>query len=240
MAVPLHASPARASFLRGVFELFLAPASAFAILREGRGWGWKAFVAIAAAQALAVWLFLASMPSDWLASQQMQQMGELSGPQREQVQARLETMAPHLGVLSAGSTVIGAGLLVLALGSSYWLLAALFAPRRPRWGEWQRLAIWTQWPSLLHALGLVVIALASEPQRPMALLQFGSLNELLLHWPPGHPHQHWASALSVFALWSALLAIPGWRQWTGVGPLRATLLALAPYLLVFGVWGVLS
>lgn len=224
------------SFWRSVIDMFVAPSAAFAALRARRGWARWALLTLALAQAVAIWGFVAPMPADWLVAQQLQQMGELPAGEHQQTQAQLLSLAPHYAWLSALGAALGMVLLTAALGSAYGLLGAIAAPRRVTFADSLRLAVWTQWPSLFQALAIIVLAWVASPQRPLGLANFASLNELWLHWTPDHSGYLWASSLNLFLLWSALLAMVGWRCWSGASLGRAALLASLPYLLVFGLW----
>lgn len=236
MTMTTSAVASSGGFLRSVLDAFLAPTAAFAALHQRRGWARWAWLLMEVVQAMAIWWFVAPMPADWVVTQQLLQMGELSAGERDQVRSQLLALAPHYPLLAVFSAALSTSVVILVLAAAYWLLGLIASPRRLAFVEWLRLVVWTQWPSLLGSLAIVALALFSASERPLALLNFASLNELWLHWPSTHSGYLWASSLNLFLLWSALLAMFGCRCWTGASLPRATLLAVLPYLLVFGLW----
>ena len=226
----------------GLLDIFVAPASLFRALPDGRWWGWAAFALIAAAAAISTYAFIGPMTPEWIVEQQILQMGDrLSDPELERIRPQLETMAPHTAAFSAIGAVATTGLLVVLVGSLYMLLARLATsgPRRG-WGMWLRFTTWTQLPMVAYSLGLIVLALiAGSPDQSMGLIGYASLNNLVLDLPPGHRWYNLASGLSLFTLWSLVLAAIGMRSWTGASTVRSALLAVLPWVLVFGVWALI-
>lgn len=227
------------TFASGLIDLFLAPASLFQALPHRRFWGWSAFALTASITAIAVFVFIGPMSSDWIVEQQLLQMGaQMSDQELAQIRPQLTAMAPHTATISAIGGACMSGLLIMLIGSAYMLLERI-ATRGPRhsWSQWLRLATWAQVPQLLYALGLVGLTLlASGPDQPMSQLGYASLNGLVLDLPPDHRWFNWASSLGLFQLWSIALGAIGIRVWTGTTWPRAAALAVAPWVLTFGVW----
>lgn len=227
----------------GLLDLFVAQASLFQALPDRRWWGWAAFVLIAIATAVSMFVFVGPMSSEWIVEQQVQQMaGSMSEQEIERIRPQLESMAPHTALFSAIGGVSMLGLLILVVGSLYMLMARLATsgPKRG-WAAWIRLTTWTQLPLLASALGLILITLiASTPDQPMAMLGYASLNNLVLDLPPGHRWYNLALNLNLFTLWSVVLAAIGIRTWTDASWGKSTGIAALPWVLVYGGWAVLS
>jgi hypothetical protein len=87
---------------------------------------------------------------------------------------------------------------------------------------------------------LIVLSLLSEdPNMPLDLANYASVNALALGLAPGERGYSLASGLNLFYLWSIGLVAVAARQWSGLDWGRALLLGALPYLLVFGVWAAL-
>lgn len=226
----------------GLLDVFVSPASLFRALPEGRWWGWAAFALIIAASAISTYAFIGPMSPEWIVEQQILQMGDrLSDPELERIRPQLESMAPHTAAFSVIGAVATTGLMIVLVGSLYMLLARLATsgPRRG-WGTWLRFTTWTQLPLVAYSLGLIVLALiAPGPDQPMSLLGYASLNNLVLDLPPGHRWYSMALGLSLFTLWSLVLATIGMRVWTNASTVRSALLAVVPWALVFGTWALI-
>lgn len=231
------------SLAAGLLDVFVAPSSLFRALPDRRWWGWIAFLLISVSMALAIYVFISPMSPEWLVEQQLQQMAsQMSDAQLEQVRPQMVAMAPHTALLSALSGVFFLGLMVVLVGSLYMLLARM-ATGGPRhgWGAWLRFTTWTQMPGVAFALGLLVLALVSGgADQPLSMMGYASLNNLVLDLPAGHRWYNLASNLNLFSLWSLALAVIGFRIWTGAGTGRAAVLALLPWVLVYGIWALLA
>lgn len=227
----------------GLLDLFVAPGSLFRALPDRRGWGWAAFALIVVAMAAAMYAFLSPMSPEWIVEQQIQQMGEkVSDQDIARMRPQLEMMAPHTATFSALGGAVMTGVLIVVFGSIYALLARFAGPGpRRRWSQWLRLVTWTQLPQVAFALGLIALAVfAGDPDQPMGLMGYASLNQLVLGLPPGHRWYNLALNLNLFYLWSLVLTAIGIRTWTDASWTRAVAIAAAPWLLMFGVWAALA
>ena len=231
------------SLAAGLLDVFVAPASLFRALPDRRWWGWIAFALISVSMAVAMYVFISPMSPEWIVEQQLQQMGaQMSDAEIEQIRPQLVSMAPHAALFSALGGVFFLGLIVVLVGSIYMLLARMATSgRKHGWGAWLRFTTWTQMPSVAFALGLLVLALVSGgPDQPMSMMGYASLNNLVLDLPPGHRWYNLALNLNLFTLWSLVLAVIGFRIWTGATTGRAAVLALLPWVLVYGIWALLA
>ena|SRR5690554_3289180 len=227
----------------GLLDLFVAPASLFRVLPDRRWWGWAAFLLIAVSIAVAIYVFVSPMSPEWIVDQQVQQMGDrMSDADIERIRPQLVSMAPHTAVFSALGAVFFLGLIVLLVGSAYMLLSRL-ATSGPKhgWGTWLRFTTWTQLPGVVYAIGLLVLALVSGgPDQPLGMMGYASLNNLVLDLPPDHRWYNLAVNLDLFTLWSLVLAVIGFRIWTGASTARSVVLGLLPWVLIFGIWALFT
>lgn len=224
-----------------LLDAFLSPKAAFTALRTRPGWGWPAFALIAIGYVGAMYAFFAPMSPDWLVEQQMLHVGELPPGDNAAVLAHLREHAGRFAVLASVMSVLWLALLMPLLALFYFLGNRIGVGERFSFGAWIRFATWTQLPILVYAFGLLVIALtASQPDQPLALANYASMNRLLFGLSPGHPHHGWSDQLNLFYLWSIVLATIGIRAWTQVGLARALVIAASPFALVFGLWALLS
>ncbi len=224
-----------------LLDAILSPKAAFNALRTRPGWGWPAFALITISYVAALYAFYAPMSPDWLVEQQMLHIGELPPDDDAAVLAHLREHAGRFAMLASVMAVLWLALLMPLLALFYFLGNRIGAGQRFSFGTWVRFATWTQLPILVYALGLLIIALtASQPDQPLALANYASMNRLLLGLSPGHPHHGWSDQLNLFYLWSIVLAAIGIRAWTQVRWPRALLIAASPFLLAFGLWAMLS
>lgn len=233
--------PSRPGLAVSLANALLAPREAFERLRDARGWGWAAFVLVVLVQAAALFVFFGPMSPEWIVEQQLLSAGELKPDEQAAASQQLAAVAPYSAVFGAVGGAIMLGLMVLLLALVWFLAERMARGPRHAYLAWTRFAAWTQLPLVLASLGLILLSLlAADPNQPLSAANFASLNAWVTRFPVGHTHYAWAEQLNLFVLWSAVLAMIGFRTWTGAGWARAALVGALPWLLVFGTWGLLA
>lgn len=108
-------------------------------------------------------------------------------------------------------------------------------------GQWFSFSVWTAFVGVFGALAaLVVIFMADSNQLATQELQVLSLNSLLVHASAGDRLFTWASSLTLINFWTLFLMSIGYARWTGAGIVKSTIIAVLPWVLIFGVWGLMA
>lgn len=222
---------------QALLDVFVSPAAAFAGLRQRTSWAWAALGILIVCNAIGVYAFMGPMSPEWIVEQQLAQ-ADLPPTQVDAARANLLKVAPytaHLGAIMGGISMLFIGALI---GLVYFVGERALTKGRNGYGGWFAVALWSALPMAVNALGLALISLlASDPNQPLNMANYASLNSLVLGLPVGHAAFTWASSISLFQVWSIALAAVAFRVWSEAGWGKAVLLAAVPFLLVFGVWG---
>lgn len=108
-------------------------------------------------------------------------------------------------------------------------------------GQWFSFSVWTAFVGVFGALAaFVVIFMADSNQLAAQELQVLSLNSLLVHASAGDRLFTWASSLTLINFWTLFLMSIGYARWTGAGIVKSTIIAILPWVLIFGVWGLMA
>jgi len=108
-------------------------------------------------------------------------------------------------------------------------------------GQWFSFSVWTSFVGVFGALAaFVVIFMADSNQLAGEKLQVLSLNSLFVHASPGDPLFTWANTLSLINFWTLFLMSIGYARWTGATMVKSTVIAVLPWALVFGIWGLMA
>ena len=108
-------------------------------------------------------------------------------------------------------------------------------------GKWFSFSVWTAFVGVFGALAaFVVILMADSNQLATQELQVLSLNSLLIHASAGDPLFTWASSLTLINFWTLFLMSIGYARWTGASIVKSTIIAVLPWVLIFGVWGLMA
>ena len=91
-----------------------------------------------------------------------------------------------------------------------------------------------------HLLGLVVMRemLLAEPDTTLESLMLTHVDPLIVDTTGSHWHRL-ATSADLLSLWSIFLAALGWRVFTRASWTQAIVVAVLPYLVVYGVMAVL-
>ncbi len=222
------------------FDTILAPASAFVAVRQRPVWAWLALALVALASALSIGIFMGGMSPEWIVDQQLLTEPEMSADELEVARSTLLQVAPYTAAIGAVMGALMLPLIAALLALVYVGAERVLARERNSYGRWFAAASFSLLPLVLSAIGLIVLKLLSaEPNVPLDLANYASLNTLALGLAPGERGYGLASSLNLFYLWSIGLVAVAARQWSGLDWGRALLLGALPYLLVFGLWAAL-
>lgn len=225
-----------ASVIRLITDSFLAPSAAFASIRARPAWAWIALALIALSSAISLYALIGTASPEWIVEQQLQEAGDLKPDEREAARGALIEIAPYTAHIAAFSNVLLWPIFCALLALFYFAGERALGATRNGYGAWFGLSAVAMLPQVVNALGLIVLCLTYTGDIPLQLANYASVNALVLGLAPGERAQGLASALSLFYLWSIVLAAIGIRVYSAYGWGKSILLAALPYVLVFGAW----
>jgi hypothetical protein len=147
-------------------------------------------------------------------------------------------MNPTTSIIMTVLAISVMTLVIYAIQSTYLHLAnKLTTGATIKWSQWFSFSAWTAFVGVFAVLaGFVVIFMADNNQLGQDKLQPLSLNALLIHAEPGTPWATWGSSLQLTNLWMLALMSIGYAKWTGASMAKATIIAVLPWALIFGIW----
>lgn len=231
----MNSTVASANFI----DVFAAPGDFFAGLLKGQRKTLLALLALILISSGGIYLFHSGMDPEWIVDQQLLHV-ELEAPSDEkEIRAFLMETAPYAGALGAIFNGIFLVIMVSILAGYYRFVGS--NNEQLTYGDWFSFAVWTQMPFLVYIVGLMVMLFtAGGGDIPLTLVNYSAINQLFLHLPIGHAFYDVAEAVNLFYLWSIYLAAVGLKRWADLSTAKAWLLSALPYVLVFGLWALLS
>jgi hypothetical protein len=176
---------------------------------------------------------------DWLVDETIR-ISLPPGADPAQADAMRKFMQPGIMIISGvvGITIIT--LLIYLIQSTYLhLLNKIVGDPSLRFGQWFAFSSWTAFPSVFLAVAMfVVILMADSNQVAQHELSPLSFQSLFIHAEPGSSWFTWGNSITVVHVWMLALMSFGVRRWTGASWLKATLIACAPWVLLFGGWAI--
>lgn len=221
-----------------VLDIYLAPKALFDGLRTAKGWNWAALALIVCISFATIVAFYSGMSPDWIIEQQMLQVGDVSPSEEEQIRAYLTQSVGTVGWLGGIFNTLFIFITLVILAGYFKMVSG---SDEYSYGNWFGFTIWTQMPTVVYMLGFLALLLtASTPDLPLMLLNYASINQLLLDLAPSHSLYMWAESINLFYVWNIVLASIGLNRWTGMTMTKATVLSALPFVLVFGIWGAMA
>lgn len=231
----MNSNTASASFI----DVFASPSDFFNGLINTKAKTWMALLMLLAVTSGGTLMFYSGMSVDWIVDQQMLRVDDVSPSEEQEIQSFLSQSAPYTGIIEAVFSAFFYVILISVFAGYFKLVAR--KNQMLTYKDWFTFSVWVQMPFVVHMLGLMGLVLtANSPELPVTLVNYSSLNQLLLNLPIGHAFFNLAEALNLFYLWSIALAAIGLVRWANISHTKAWSFAALPYVLVFSFWGLLS
>ncbi len=211
-------------------QVFYEPSAAFAALKERpRAW-LPLLVLFLASIGILVWHFQ-TVDMDWMRNNALPPD---MPPEQREAAARMMAGGTMMGMGIAGM-VVGT-LVIFSLYGVYYWLAGKLAGMELSFKSGFALAAWSALPSLIGVPLMALQIVTSKGQLALENADMLSLNFLLVH---AAPHTAWAgiaSAMKLTDIWVIALSTIGLRTWTGKSTTTCAIIALLPYVLIYGCW----
>ena len=157
--------------------------------------------------------------------------GSITNEQRRQMETNIGEMSIPTVAVSSSAAVLVIVPVTLALNAWYLGFMARFSFSELGFRHWFSLMCWTSVPSLLTSLAAWLILLTdANDQVSQSELQALSVCGLLGLDSGSQMLQQF----NVTQLWSVVLSVIGFQQWTQSSWLKATVIASAPTVLIYG------
>lgn len=221
-----------------IIDTFVAPAQAFAALRERPGWAWAALALIIVASAAAIYTMYAGMSPEWIVEQQLAQMGrELPPDQMAAARANMLQVAPYTAHIGAVATLIMTPVFAALFGLLYFVGERILSRERNSYGRWFAASSFSMLPMVVSSLGLIALVLVKGGGNlPIDLPNYASINNLFLGLAPDERGFSMFSSMNLFYLWTLVLIAVAGRVWSNMRWGKALLLGALPNLVVFLPW----
>jgi hypothetical protein len=217
-------------------DIVAAPARALDNIRGHTAWFWWPLLITIAVACAAFAYYYSWVDFDWLVDETIAALPPEN--RAEAADAVRAFMSPTTSIVTTLIVVVLVTLVIYLIQSLYLHIAAKLATSAQiRYGQWFNFSAWTAFPGVFGALAMfVVLFLADTNQVGQHELSPFSMNQLFIHAAPGEPWFNWGNSLNLFHLWMLVLEVFGFRRWTGASLLKSAIIAVLPWVLVFGIW----
>lgn len=223
--------------LQNLIDIIAAPSAVFARIKVRPSFALPLLlVTLAMASIQLGYVYLTDF--NYLIDQLVEQaLANNANARESDLRAGLANLSPTILAVSGTASMLIGIPLISALYAWYLGFIARFGLHDYGFRHWLSLVCWTGIPTLFVALAAWVVILGSaNGQIPQASLQPLSIDALLAL----DPHNAVLQNLSLPQLWALGLTVAGYRHFTGKSLTHSAIVTLAPYVLIFGTWALIS
>ena len=220
--------------LNNFIDIIAAPNQVFTRLKEKPGWllPWLVIALVAASVQFG---FYSAVDSEFLLDQLVEQSLR-PGVSESDLRATLASTVENKTLLAVASSVgvFVALLVVFAINATYLYLISKFSENDVTFKQWYSLIAWCSVPSVFTALAAWVLILSSG-----GLVELSAMSPLNLNYLLFSSEGDYAALLNILDLmtfWVLVLTILGYKSFMQCTMPKATLIVLAPYVIILAVW----
>jgi len=221
-------------------DIIAAPGKALEQVKQHTSWLWWPLIIGIGLAAATFAYYYSWVDFSWLVEETIR--GLPAESRAESADAVRQFMKPGQTMWITVASIVVMTLIIYTIQAVYLHLAnKMTSGAEIRFGQWFAFSVWVNFVSIFSSLAaLAVILMADSTQLASTSLQPLSLNALLVHAAPGEPWATWASSLSLVSLWTIFLSALGFGLWTGASTVKSWVVALLPWVLIFGIWATLQ
>jgi hypothetical protein len=224
------------TMFQNLINIVAAPQSAFDSLKEKRS-ALFPLLLLVLITGLTQFLYFTNVDPDFLIDQLIEQMSGLPIPEAE-LREGLEQSSPADGRIQSAISAAIFVPIMMALYAAYMSMTSKFTGDEIGFKRWFSLVAWTSVPVVFSALaGILVVLMSSDGMIALTDLKPFSLNNLIFHTTGSF--RSLLSALDITQIWSAVLMILGYKNWTGKSGIGSGIVVLLPYILIYGIWALI-
>jgi hypothetical protein len=227
------------SVFNAMVDIVASPGKALDEIRQHTSWlWWPLLITILLASGLFIYYYnWVDFP--WLVEETIRQIPAENRAESGDVIRQF--MQPGRTMWTTVITVVVMSLIIYTIQATYLHLAnKLITGAEIGFGGWFSFTVWTSFVGVFGTLaGFAAILMADSNQLSTQGLAVLSMNSLLVHANPGDAWFTWASSLTLINFWTLFLMSIGFARWTGASMVKATVIAVLPWLLIFGVWALM-
>lgn len=228
------------SVLNAMVDIVAAPSRALDEIRQHPHWFWWPLLILLTVTVGAVVFYYSWVDFDWFVNETIGQAvsGGASTDQAEQIR---KFMSPSRQTIFAVIGIVAVSLVVYAIEAAYFhLVNKVAGDPSLGYGQWFSFSAWTGFVGIVNGLVMLVVILTADSNQLAAdQLTPLSMNALFIHAEAGDAWYTWGNSLTLVNFWMLWLMTLGFSRWTRSSTAKSALVAVTPWVLIFGVWAIM-
>lgn len=217
-------------------DIVLKPNRVFATIKVTDNWSWIPFLLVVGCAVLSVYFYMAAVDQEWLRDAMVQMTAkDLSPAERKAMRDMMGQGDVLLFSMSFG--IVLKLIIVNAFMAAYLHMCSKLDDECVQgFTDWYGFCWWTSLPLVAVSLLSCVLSLsASSPQISQLVLEPTSL-AYIFSVDLESPWMGLLGSLKLEYIWTIYLTTVGLSQWTNLTLAKIYRIALAPYVLIWGLW----
>ena len=227
------------SVFNAMVDIVASPGKALEEIKQHTSWlWWPLLITMLLASGLFIYYYnWVDFP--WLVEETIRQVPAEN--RAEAADSVRQFMQPNRSMWMTVVAIVVMSFVIYTIQATYLHLAnKIFTGVEIGFGSWFSFTVWTSFVSVFGTLAaFATILVADSNQLTTQALTVLSMNALLIHAAPGDPWFTWASSLTLINFWTFFLMSIGFARWTDTALLKSTIIAVLPWVLVFGIWALM-
>lgn len=178
--------------------------------------------------------YFTTVDREFLIDQLIEQAQSVVNIPEDQLRAGYESTSTNSIMIQSVISVLLIVPIIMALYAGYLSLISKFTYDEIRYRQWFSLTCWTGIPAIFVAIAGWVVLLGNSD----GMISLQGINPLTLNSLIFQTEGRFASllnAINLAQIWSVVLMVIGYRQWTGKSGVKATAIICAPYLVILAI-----
>lgn len=177
----------------------------------------------------------------WAIDQLLARMGDNSADEIDQIRKVYEDMGSTGMMVTQNIGIVIMTLLIYSVQAGYLSLISAISGDAIRFRQWFSLTSWAYLIGLLGVLAIAVNILMSENgQISIYDINSLSLSGMGLDAGSNISLQSLFDTLNLTMFWTLGLMVAGYQNWVNSGYAKASVIVLAPHVLIYGIWAVIA
>ncbi len=219
--------------LNNFIDILTAPTAAFTRLKQFPTF-WAPLLLLLVMTIATTCGYMLLNNEGFVRDQMIEQAGnfrQMTKEQRAQLEKSVQALSLTTQAIVSSIAVCIVVPVVLAISAAYLTLMAKFGSAPLDFRHWFTMTCWNTVPTFFSNLAALLVLLTdANHQVPQGDLQVLGLVHLLNL----NIHSQTLQQFGLMQIWGLVLGVIGYRQWTGTSWLGASLVALAPTVVIYG------
>lgn len=221
-------------------DIVSKPNRVFATINDIHNWSWVPFIFIAVIGVIPIYLYFNFVDINWYNETMVQVIaGQLSPAEQNAMRNAMADQAQSLWTGVFGSVFM---LIILNAILALYLNIVTKADEEcvQTYTDWYGFTWWVSVPAIVSSLIAIVIVLLAQNTQLSPVSMAPTSLAYIFSVDMTSPWSSLMQSIRLESIWVMYLITVGLSQWTMLPTKRNYIIAVAPYVLIWGVWGLIN